>query len=59
MREAGIRGRLRALDDETAAGLAFALELAHRMNGSLTASSELGRGSLFRLSLPRATHTRE
>jgi len=35
-------------------GLAFALELAHRMKGRLTASSELGRGSLFRLSLPRA-----
>ena len=35
-------------------GLAFALELAHRMKGRLTASSDLGRGSLFRLSLPRA-----
>jgi signal transduction histidine kinase len=35
-------------------GLAFALELAHRMKGGLTASSDLGRGSLFRLSLPRA-----
>ena len=35
-------------------GLAFALELAHRMNGRLTASSELSRGSVFRLSLPGA-----
>ncbi|HEX5030560.1 MAG TPA: ATP-binding protein [Candidatus Eisenbacteria bacterium] len=35
-------------------GLAFALELAHRMNGRLTASSELSRGSIFRLSLPSA-----
>ena len=34
-------------------GLAFALELAHKMRGSLTASSELGRGSVFRLMLPR------
>lgn len=33
-------------------GLAFALELAHRMNGRLTASSQLSRGSIFRLSLP-------
>jgi two-component system, sensor histidine kinase len=40
-------------------GLAFALELAHRMNGSLTASSELGRGSIFRLSLPRAAHPQD
>ena len=35
-------------------GLTIARQLAHAMNGRLSASSELGAGSVFRLTLPKA-----
>ncbi|HEX7981861.1 MAG TPA: HAMP domain-containing sensor histidine kinase [Gemmatimonadaceae bacterium] len=41
--------------DGSGLGLAIARELAERMGGSLTVTSEVGVGSRFILSLPRAT----
>jgi signal transduction histidine kinase len=41
--------------DGSGLGLAIARELAERMGGSLTVTSEVGSGSRFVLSLPRAT----
>jgi signal transduction histidine kinase len=41
--------------DGSGLGLAIARELAERMGGSLTVTSEVGAGSRFVLSLPRAS----
>jgi signal transduction histidine kinase len=44
--------------DGTGLGLAISRELAHAMNGSLTVTSEVGRGSTFVVTLPRAMQRR-
>jgi signal transduction histidine kinase len=44
--------------DGSGLGLAIARELAERMGGTLTVTSEVGAGSRFVLSLPRATEDR-
>jgi PAS domain S-box-containing protein len=45
---------LRAADRGVGLGLAISRELARAMDGELTATSEVGVGSTFRLTLPRA-----
>jgi signal transduction histidine kinase len=48
----------RAASDGTGLGLPVSRRLAELMQGTLTVSSELGRGSSFRLQLPAATPAR-
>ena len=49
-----VDGRLTRERDGVGLGLAISRDLARAMGGDLTASSEVGRGSVFTLTLPRA-----